>query len=160
MSREPRPAHPEILEPANNLIVAAIVFTFFATAFLLVYQRSLYFDAGVRGVDLLGAIAGLMLTALALSVPPWLYWRGHGRTTVVAAAVPAGFLALALALLPPIVAGVGWVTIVLAVLLAVVVDLTWATWAVFATGYLVHEVLAGDAPEPTVPPGSAAADTP
>lgn len=114
--------------------------------FLIVifYHRWLYFHAGVRVVDLLGSIAGVLLIATCMAFTAWLYRAGFSRTVGVSAVAVTGIAAVGLAVLPAAVAGVGWVTIVLSVLLALVLDVLLASWAVAAALYATVPALSGE----------------
>jgi hypothetical protein len=133
----PRPARaiPAPYAVARDTAISGAIVTglFFVT--VVFYHRWLYFHSGVRVVDFLGSLAGVLLIATCMLSVAWLYRAGHSRTVMVVAGGATAVVAVGLAALPAVVAGVGWVSIVLSVLLALVLDVLLAAWAVAAALY-------------------------
>lgn len=135
MSKNPRPARPFPFDPPEAVVGVAIVFTVVTLLVVLFSQQSLYFDAGVRRVDFLGSLAGVLLVIAGLAATGYVYRSGRARRTVATLGAGTGVLALGLAILPPLAARSGWVTTVLVVLVALVGDLVFATWVLGAAVY-------------------------
>jgi hypothetical protein len=100
------------------------------------YQGSCYYAAGVRDVFWVGAAAGHLIVLVLMLAAATLYRWGYSRRLVTAAGVAAALAGLVFAILPPVVAGRGWLTCVLAALLAATLYLAFAGWVALAARYL------------------------
>jgi hypothetical protein len=134
--RNPRPSRPAPAGPSEAVTGAGIAVTGIAVLAVVFYYRFLYFTAGVRYVDLLGSIAGVIAVVAAMAGAALVYRRGYRVRVVVGAGAGAVVVAVALALLAPLGAGSGWLTVVVAALLALVTDVLLAGWIVVAAMYL------------------------
>lgn len=82
-----------------------------------------YIAAGVEPSDAYsGAVVGQVLVAAVLAILAWLVRRGTSSRSLLICGGAATALALAFALLPNVVAGNGWLTVVLAVLTTLTFD--------------------------------------
>lgn len=100
------------------------------------YQGSRYYDAGVRDVFWVGAAAGHLVVAGLMLTAATLYRWGYARRVVTAVGGAAGVVGLFFAALPPVAAGLGWLTCVLATLFGMSLYAALAGWAVLAARHL------------------------
>ncbi len=135
MALTPRPARRAPFNPPESAFVSAAVFTLATLMVAVFYPRWLYFQAGVRYVDLLGSVAGVLLVAAGMVAAGYLYRSGRSRRTVTVVAAATAVAAVGLAVLPPVAAGAGWLTVVLTVLALLVCDLVFACWVLGAVLY-------------------------
>lgn len=106
-----------LVYPAGLGGVAAV----FGGGFLLTEHTRAYTTAGVIGeVGFAGALAGQLVVLGLLFAATTLLLHGDRRGGLVAAA--GGLAALGFALLPPLVAGDGWLTTLLLVVVVLVID--------------------------------------
>lgn len=100
------------------------------------YQGSRYFDAGVREVFWVGAAAAHLLVVLLMLLAASLYRWGFPRRAVAGIAVLAAGEGVLFAVLPPVVAGLGWLTCLLAALFGLSLYLVFGMWVVLAARHL------------------------
>ncbi len=99
-------------------------------------HRSMYFDGGVRYVDLVGSIAGRVLVVAAVFGVAWCAGQDFPMKALIGAGVAAFALAVGQGLLPPLAAGHGPVTVTLTVLFSLMVSLGYTGVILWFTGFL------------------------
>ncbi len=102
------------------------------------YQAHLYSVAGVEDVHWVGAVAAQLAVVGALFSAATLWRWGHPMKSVYAAGTVAAVLAVALAVLPHIVAGRGWLTTILGSVFCLSAGVTAALWLTTAALHVTN----------------------
>ncbi len=140
MTLKPRPSRTFPFKPSSDVVSAGTavvaVLTIISLLSVVFYNRYLYFEAGVRNIDLLAALAGLVAVLGTFAGAALLWRRGFSGRLVVAVTGAGVVLAVGLSLLPPLAAGSGWLTVVLSVLVSLVCFAVLSGWVLGAALYM------------------------
>jgi hypothetical protein len=123
-------------EDGNVLIGLATIVTLAAFFGTTAYQAHLYGVAGVQDVQWAGAVAAQLAVVGSLYSAATLWRWGHPMASVYVAGAVGGVLAVALAVLPHIAAGRGWLTTILGSVFCLSAVVTAALWLTMAAIYM------------------------